>query len=124
VCQAVCGVHVRRPWTDVDLWEFFLSLPAEQKFPELQSKALVRRLLRGRVPDEILDRTDKTVFDEAAMAEMDYAALEDLLVRSEPVIRGVDYVELRRRIVDRRLTMLDYQWARNLANIHAFMAQW
>jgi asparagine synthase (glutamine-hydrolysing) len=124
VCQAVSGVHVRRPWTDVDLWEFFLSLPAEQKFPEPQSKALVRRLLRGRVPDEILDRTDKTVFDEAAKDAMDYDTLEDLLVRSEPVIKGVDYDALRRLIVARRLTMLDYQWARNLANIHAFMAQW
>jgi asparagine synthetase B (glutamine-hydrolysing) len=124
ICQAVCGIVVRRPWTDVDLWEFFLSLPAEQKFPARQSKALVRRLLRGRVPNEILDRTDKTVFDEAAKAQLDYATLERHLAGSAPVVRGVDYDALAELIGSRRLSMLDYQWARNLANIHAFMAQW
>jgi asparagine synthase (glutamine-hydrolysing) len=124
VCQAACGVTVRRPWTDVDLWELFLSLPAEQKFPDLGSKSLVRRLLRGRVPDEILDRTDKTVFDEAGRAGIDYDVLESLLTAPDHRIRGVDYGALAQLIRDRALTMLDYQWARDLANIHAFLLQW
>ena len=43
ICQAVCGVQARRPWTDVDLFEFFLSLPAEIKFPDIGGKNLVRQ---------------------------------------------------------------------------------
>ena len=35
------GVDVRRPFVDVDLWEFFLSLRAEVKFPDTRSKTLV-----------------------------------------------------------------------------------
>jgi asparagine synthase (glutamine-hydrolysing) len=124
ICQAVCGVTVRRPWTDVDLWEFFLSLPAEQKFPDLRSKSLVRTLLRNRVPDEILDRTDKTVFDDAARDRMDYNLLTELLIGAGYQVPGVDYRALARLITERTLTMLDYQWARDLANIHAFLDRW
>jgi asparagine synthetase B (glutamine-hydrolysing) len=124
ICQAVCDVIVRRPWTDVDLWEFFLSLPAEQKFPDLRSKSLVRNLLRSRVPDEILDRTDKTVFDEAGQDRIDYHALGGFLVQPRYHMPGVDYGALARLINDRTLTLLDYQWARDLANIHAFLSQW
>lgn len=124
VCQAVCGVRTRRPWTDVDLWEFFLSLPAEQKFPDTIPKGLVRNLLRGRVPDEILDRRDKTVFDEAALAEVDYAALRGLLLHSDHRIDGVDYELLGRRLGAEDFGIVDYMWATALAAVHAFLSQW
>jgi len=124
ICQAVCGVSVRRPWTDVDLWEFFLGLPAEQKFPDLRAKGLVRDLLRGRVPDEILDRTDKTVFDEAMLAEIDYRTLRGFLTEPAHRIDGVDYALLARRLAGEDLTPVEYQWARNLAGVHAFLSQW
>jgi hypothetical protein len=124
VCQAVSGVNARRPWTDVDLWEFFLSLPAEQKAPELRSKGLVRNLLRGRVPDAILDRQDKTTFDEAALAQMDYATLRRFLVSPNYRIAGIDYDRLVERLRAEDLGTVDYAWAGNLANAHAFLAQW
>lgn len=124
VCQGVSGVTVRRPWTDVDLWEFFLSLRAEQKFPDLRSKPMVRNVLRNRVPDEILDRTDKTVFDDAARDRIDYELLGRLLLAPAYRMRGIDYRALADLIEQRKLTMLDYQWARDLANVHAFLAQW
>jgi asparagine synthase (glutamine-hydrolysing) len=124
VCQAVCGVRSRRPWADVDLWELFLSLPAEQKFPDLRPKGLVRDLLRGRVPDEILDRQDKTVFDEAALAEIDYATLRRYLATPDHRVEGVDYVRLSELLRTEKLTRLDYVWARELAGIHAFLSEW
>lgn len=124
VCQAACGVRTRRPWADVDLWELFLSLPAEQKFPDLRNKSLVRRLLRGRVPDEILDRRRKTVFNEAMLAEIDWDVLRRFLVDPEHRLAGVDYERLRERLERRDLEALDYRWARNLATMHAFLSQW
>ena len=50
ICAALAGVTVRRPFGDIDLWEFFLSLPAEIKYPDLRSKTLLRKLLRGGFP--------------------------------------------------------------------------
>lgn len=124
VCQAVCGVRARKPWTDIDLWELFLSLPAEQKFPDLRPKGLVRDLLRGRVPDEILDRRDKTVFDEAALAEVDYVTLRRYLLAPNHRLVGVDYDRLAERLNAEQLGTVDYAWARNLANVHAFLSLW
>ena len=79
-CAAIAGVTIRRPFADVDLWEFFLSLPAEVKFPELKWKALARRALRGVIPDEIIDKQQKTYFDPHVMQQIDYPLLSRLLV--------------------------------------------
>ncbi len=124
VCQAVCGVRVRRPWIDVDLWEFFLGLRAEQKFPNHLNKWLVRDMLRGLVPDLVLDRTDKTSFNEAHLAQIDYDVLRRYLIDPEHRIPGVDYALLAERLRGEGLGILDYNWARNLATAHAFLAQW
>ena len=124
ICQAACGVRVRRPWTDIDLFEFFLSLPAAQKFPDTRGKSLVKRFLRGRVPDAILDRQDKTVFDEALLAQIDYATLCRYLVDPPHRLDGVDYQALAERLRHENLDQRDYQYARHLAGVHAFLAQW
>ncbi|OGO55223.1 MAG: hypothetical protein A2V85_09615 [Chloroflexi bacterium RBG_16_72_14] len=124
VCQVVCDIRTRRPWTDIDLWELFLSLPAEQKFPDLRPKGLVRDLLRGRVPDAILDRTDKTVFDEAGLARIDYPTLRRYLVGQEHRVAGIDYAALGELLRAETLTRIDYEWAKNLAGVHAFLSQW
>jgi asparagine synthase (glutamine-hydrolysing) len=124
ICQELCGVRRRRPWADVDLWEFFLSLRAEVKFPDTRGKTLVRRLLRGRVPDAILDRRDKTLFDEAVMKRIDYPALRRWLLDPPDRIPGVDYRELKARLENESLEITDFMWAKDLASVHAFLSQW
>ncbi len=126
ICQAVCGIQVRRPWADVDLYEFFLSLPAEQKFPYVRrgGKALVRELLRGRVPDVILDREDKTYFNEYIMDRIDYPSFRKLLVNPKHRIGGVKYDVLEQRIEREDFELGDYKWAVDLAKCHAFLSLW
>jgi hypothetical protein len=124
ICQELTGVRCRRPWVDVDLWEFFLALPAEVKFPGAQTKGLVRRLLRGRVPDAILDRTDKTVFDDSIMSRIDYPSLRRWLLEPKERIPGVRYDLLRDRLESETLTLLDFMWAKDLASVHAFLSLW
>ena len=124
ICEDVCGVRTRRPWADVDLWEFFLGLPAELKHPTIQRKGLVRKMLRGRVPDVILDRQDKTVFDESIQARIDYETLRAWLVDPETRLRGIDYGMLNELLASERLDVIGYQWARDLAQTHAFLALW
>lgn len=123
-CAAMAGVTIRRPFADVDLWEFFLSLPAEIKFPEQKWKALARRALRGVIPDEILDKTKKTYFDPHVMQQIDYPLLERLLVAPKHRLPGVDYDDVARRIARRDLGMGDWLSLRELARVHAFLNAW
>jgi len=124
VCASLCGVTVQRPFSDVDLWEFFLSLPAELKYPDLKSKTLMKRLMRGRLPDEILDRRQKTYFDDHIMSMIDYAALRQFLVNPATRIPGVKYEVLANRIERQDFKLVDYLWVNDLIRIHAFLSQW
>jgi asparagine synthase (glutamine-hydrolysing) len=120
VCAASLGVQVRRPFADVDLWEFMLSLRAETKFPDLVAKRLVRDAMRGRLPDAVLARMDKTAFDEYALAAADYDALRRWTIDSDVRIAGVDYDRLRNRLEGRELGVIELSWANDLARVHAF----
>lgn len=115
------GVSVRRPLADRDLWEFFLALRAEVKFPDPQSKALIRRAGRGRVPDSVLNRTDKTVFDEHMLDTAPYDTLARLIDDSEYRMPRVDYELLRSRLAERALPPTHLVWAYDLARVHAFI---
>ena len=124
VCARLNGVTVRYPFADVDLWEFFLSLPAEHKFPDLRSKTLMRRLLGGRVPNAVLQRRDKTAFDDHVSAQMDYPTLRRFLIAPRHGIDGVDYRRLAERLERADFGLFDWVWAKDLALIHAFLSQW
>ena len=123
-CAAMAGVTIRRPLADVDLWEFFLSLRAEVKFPRLQWKALARQALRGVIPDEIIDRPKKTLFDEHVMRQVDYPTLERLLINPRHRLDGIDYDVLATRIASREMAFHEWLRARELARVHAFLNQW
>lgn len=121
VVQMEAGVSIRRPFADVDLVEFFLRLPAQVKYPGPGRKQLIRSLMRGRVPAAILDRTEKTLFDEAVEASIDYGQLE-MLLGDEQLMPGVDYGLLRSRVESEQLDLVEYMWAKDLAAVHAFEA--
>ena len=80
--------------------------------------------LRGHVPDEILDRRGKTFFDEAIRARIDYDELRRWLVGPGHQVRGVDYAMLARRLQAQDLDLTEFIWARDLAAVQAFVAQW
>jgi hypothetical protein len=124
ICTALAGVTVRRPFGDIDVWEFFLSIPAELKYPDLKSKTLLRRLVRGRIPDEILDRRQKTYFDDHVMSQLDYTLLKQLLTKPNHRVRGVDYERLAGRLERRDLTVIDWMWMNDLVRVHAFLNLW
>jgi asparagine synthase (glutamine-hydrolysing) len=123
-CAAMAGMTIRRPLADVDLWEFFLGLRGEVKFPVLQWKALARQALRGVIPDEIIDRQKKTLFDDHVMRQIDYPTLERLLINPRHRIDSVNYEVLAERIRRREMTFHEWLRARELARIHAFLNSW
>ena len=123
--HALHGIRARRPWADVDVWEFFLSLPAQVKFPDYRMKGFTRNALRGEVPDEILDRRDKTYMDRW-FEEMgvDYPAVRHWVSRDSFRMRGVDYDRLGDELERERMPLPHYLWARDLATAHAFVDLW
>ena len=124
VVEAVTGVTVRRPFADLDLVEFFLSLPAEQKFPDTHFKGLLRSFLRGRLPDAMLERPRKAVFNDAVMARADHARLRALLIDPPHRLRGINYELLKERLEAGDLEIGEYERAKNLAAVHAYLARW
>lgn len=122
--QAMSGVWIRLPWADIDLWEFFLGLRAEIKYPDPWRKTLVRALIKGRVPDSIRHRTTRTFFDASMMEAIDYPSLRRWLVDSDFQLDGVDYGMLKGQLESESLTLPGFMWAKDLASVHAFMARW
>jgi len=50
------ALEVRAPFLSHDVVEFLLSLPSNMKYRNGRGKYLLRTLMRGRLPEEILDR--------------------------------------------------------------------
>ncbi|HSJ33835.1 MAG TPA: asparagine synthase-related protein [Acidimicrobiia bacterium] len=114
------GVRTRRPLVDRRLWELFLTFPPEVKFPDFITKSLVRHVLDGRAPDEVVWRRDKTVFDEDARVRTETATL---LARIQDGFHlpGVRYPELIQRLQDGEMSTWEMSMVRTLASIHAFV---
>lgn len=124
VVQDLCGVRTRPLFGDVDVVEFFISLPAEVKFPETRRKGFIVRRMRGRVPDAILDRERPTVFNDAVLRRADYEAMRRYLVAPRVRLRGVDYERLAERLEAADMDIVELEYAKNLAAVHAFLARW
>jgi hypothetical protein len=124
ICAAYCGIQSRYPLADIDLWEFFLSLRAEVKYPDRVVKGLIRNVMSGRLPDEIVWRHDKTAFDEHLLDTAEYPELRRWIVETNGYrMDGVDYEVLRDRIERRQLSVMELRRARDLARIHAFVSR-
>jgi len=50
------SLEVRSPFLDPDIVDLALSIPAALKMPGMRRKDLIRRLMRGRLPDRTIDR--------------------------------------------------------------------
>ncbi|GCD84100.1 asparagine synthetase B [Parageobacillus thermoglucosidasius] len=53
------GIETRYPFLDVRLVEFLFKIPIEQKIKDAATKVLLRKAMRGIVPDEILGQHGK-----------------------------------------------------------------
>ena len=64
--SARCGVEHRHPFHDRRLIELSLALPPDQLWRGGQGKSILRRAMKGLVPDEILQRNTKAEFSHAS----------------------------------------------------------
>ena len=60
------AIETRLPFLDFRLVEFAFSLPDDQKLDGTITKAILRRSLAGRIPEQVLARRDKMGFETPA----------------------------------------------------------
>jgi asparagine synthase (glutamine-hydrolysing) len=77
----------RYPYLDRELLEFLYAIPREQLLRPGQRRSLMRRSLRGLVPDEILDRKRKGFLARAPVAALQ-AELGRLLLETNTMLAG------------------------------------
>lgn len=82
------GIEARVPFLDVRLVEFTLQLPDRLKIANGMTKAILRRAMSGRVPQEVLERRDKVGFATPQLfwlrqsrAEIERRVLDGQIVR-------------------------------------------
>ena len=100
------SLEVRAPFLDVHVLEFLLRLSPAHKVANGTTKLLLRRLMRGRIPDEMIDR-DKRGFD-VPMGEWMRGPLRPLLDRylGDDRLRAAGLLDppAVRRVVDDHLS--------------------
>jgi asparagine synthase (glutamine-hydrolysing) len=100
------GLVPSHPFSDRDLVEFMLALPPELKTWGGETKRLLRRSLRGVVPDVVLDRRDKlnlTPFFRRGLAVYDRPLLIESLSTLHPALSRQLGAREAPRLVERLL---------------------
>ena len=57
------SIESRVPYLDHKLVEYAINLPAKQKIHDGNNKAILRDVMKNKLPDDIVARTDKISFD-------------------------------------------------------------
>ena len=102
----------RYPYLDKDLVEFLFSVPREQLVQPGRRRYLMRRALRGIVPQEILERRRKAFMSRAPLLSLREAkaSIQELFANSLTIRRcWIDY-EAFDRALRRTVETNDPQW--------------
>ena len=86
------GIELRQPLVDHRLIEFAASLPTGQTFRAAERKVIVRHAMRGRLPDEVLDRREKiypTTIARRGLAEREQAKVRSLITNMRAAELGL-----------------------------------
>ncbi|MGP8247600.1 MAG: asparagine synthase (glutamine-hydrolyzing), partial [Bryobacteraceae bacterium] len=122
------SLELRPPFLDHRIVEYAASLPSKLKIRGFRQKYILKELLRGKLPDRILDRK-KTGFDIPAH-EWFRGPLRDLLqdalsgdaMRSAPVFREAAIRETIRDHMERRINAGYHLWG--LLTLFLWMKRW
>lgn len=95
---AAHGVEVRHPFMDVRLVEYCLGLPARQSLQDGWTRAIMRRAMRGIVPDAVRLRVGKTFLGDpyrTLLLEFDVERAAELIERADLLAPFVDPGHIR-----------------------------
>lgn len=94
------GIESRVPFLDHRLVDLCMSMPTRHRFYRGESKRVLRAAMRGTVPDEILDRRDKTGFITPGHTRWLRGGLRHLLEGSWSSLDGIADATRIQRCVD------------------------
>ena len=72
------GVELRHPFFDIELVEYALSLPPEFKYQHRTIKWILRKAMKGILPEKIRNRKDKAEFSEVIFQQIAAIDLDKL----------------------------------------------
>jgi asparagine synthase (glutamine-hydrolysing) len=81
------GVEVRLPFLQHELAAFIFSLPSTCKIREGRTKWILRKAMEGKVPDAIIQRTDKIGFEPPQQQWMNNKRLQEYM---REAMRGLE----------------------------------
>lgn len=108
-----CGVEVRMPFLNAELMKFVFSLPDHYKISRGYTKFILRRLMKGKLPNNIVWRTDKVGFEPPQKMWMASEAMQAVLHDAKSTL--IDARILKAKVLDRSENMLDAHAAHNKA---------
>ncbi|OGR09082.1 MAG: hypothetical protein A2341_26030 [Deltaproteobacteria bacterium RIFOXYB12_FULL_58_9] len=85
------GVELLHPFGDLDLVEFALALPPHIKAADGMAKGLLRQAFRGRLPDTVLNRRTKLLFNSLYV---EASTPEDMLAAAQIIEPPGDWVDM------------------------------
>lgn len=119
---AAAGVEPRHPFMDLRLVRYCLSLPAEQSFANGWSRAIMRRAMKGIVPDKIRWRVEKANLSPAfkyLYSRADYSDLFSWIRRSDKAQDFIDVNQIQSTVnIIPELKSTDW---RNLSRSYSFL---
>ena len=94
------GIELRDPTADKRVFEYCASIPLEQYVVDKPGRSLIRRAMRGRLPDSTLDRRERGLqaadwYESLTRVRTELAAEIVLLERSPGARRLLDLDRLR-----------------------------
>jgi len=108
------GIEYRHPFFDLELVEFALSLPPEMKYKEGTIEWILRKAMKGILPDKINNRTDKAEFSELLIQQIDAIDLNELF--DDPYIVKLGLMEqsvidsYRKEYEDKTVKYISFFW--------------
>jgi asparagine synthase (glutamine-hydrolysing) len=118
------GLEVRVPFCDHRLVEYMWNVPASMKFIDNQPKGLLRRALKGVLPDDVLYRSKSPypkTHNPNYLTATRQAVLEILNDPQSPLLPLIDRKSLT-AFVERDLSNLDLPWFGQLMNVPQLLA--
>jgi len=108
------NVEFRHPFYDLELVEFSLSLPPKFKYTEGKSKWILRKAMKGILPEMILYRKDKAEFSEIVIQQIEAINVNRLLDNAFIVKLGIvnqeDINAIRKRYDEQKVKRPYHIW--------------
>lgn len=107
-------IEFRHPFYDRRLMEFMLSLPAKFKYREGVTKVLLRKAMKGILPEKIRNRSDKAEFSAVLRQQIDAIDLDkllnDSLLASLGLIEQQEIDQLKEQYISGKMKTILYFW--------------